>query len=80
MKRIFKNKLKKGEVINRWYYKNEVEIKELEYWQEIKELEYWQEIKERMADLDAENGKVMRLEQAIKYVEKKAKSEGIELW
>ena len=33
-----------------------------------------------MADLDAENGKVMRLEQAIKYVEKKAKSEGIELW
>ena len=27
----FKNKLKKGEVINRWYYKNEVEIKELEY-------------------------------------------------
>ena len=71
MKRIFKNKLKKGEVINRWYYKNEVEIKELEYWQERKE---------RMADLDAENGKVMRLEQAIKYVEKKAKSEGIELW
>ena len=62
MKRIFKNKLKKGEVINRWYYKNEVEIKE------------------RIADLDAGNGKVMILEQVIKYVEKKAKSEGIGLW
>ena len=47
--------------------------------EKIKELEYWQEIERRRADLDAENGKVMRLEQAIKYVEKKAKSEGIEL-
>ena len=71
MKRIFKDKLKKGEVINRWYYKNEVEIKELEYWQEIKE---------RIADLDAGNGKVMTLEQVIKTMQKKkAKSEGIEL-
>ena len=71
MKRIFKDKLKKGEVINRWYYKNEVEIKELEYWQEIKE---------RIADLDAGNGKAMTLEQVIKTMQKKkAKSEGIEL-
>ena len=71
MKRIFKNKLKKGEVINRWYYKNEVEIKELEYWQEIER---------RRADLDAGNGKVMTLEQVIKTMQKKkAKSEGIEL-
>ena len=29
----------KGEVINRWYYKNGVEIKELKYWQETKEEE-----------------------------------------
>ena len=71
MKRIFKDKLKKGEVINRWYYKNEVEIKELEYWQKIKE---------RIADLDAGNGKAMTLEQVIKTMQKKkAKSEGIEL-
>ena len=70
MKRIFKNKLKKGEVINRWYYKNEVEIKELEYWQEIER---------RRADLDAGNGKVLTLEQAIKYAEEKAKATGIEL-
>ena len=71
MKRIFKDKLKKGEVINRWYYKNEVEIKELEYWQEIKE---------RIADLDAGNGKVLTLDQAIKYAEEKARAESIELW
>ena len=71
MKRIFKDKLKKGEVINRWYYKNEVEIKELEYWQKIKE---------RIADLDAGNGKVLTLEQAIKYAEEKARAESIELW
>lgn len=71
MKRIFKDKLKKGEVINRWYYKNEVEIKELEYWQKIKE---------RIADLDAGNGKVLTLDQAIKYAEEKARAESIELW
>ena len=70
MKRIFKNKLKKGEVIKRWYYKNEIEIKELEYWQEIER---------RRADLDAGNGKVLTLEQAIKYAEEKAKATGIEL-
>ncbi|WP_338946680.1 axf protein [Fusobacterium canifelinum] len=61
MKRIFKNKLKKGEVIKRWYYKNEVEIKE------------------RIVDLDAGNGKVLTLDQAIKYAEEKARAESIEL-
>ena len=45
-----------------------------------KELEYWQEIEKRRAVLDAGNGKVMTLEQAIKYAEEKAKAEGIELW
>lgn len=47
--------------------------------EKIKELEYWQEIERRRADLDAGNGKVMTLEQAIKYAEEKAKAEGIEL-
>lgn len=36
--------------------------------------------RKRRADLDAGNGKVMTLEQAIKYAEEKAKAEGIELW
>ena len=47
--------------------------------EKIKELEYWQEIERRRADLDAGNGKVLTLEQAIKYAEEKAKAEGIKL-
>lgn len=47
--------------------------------EKIKELEYWQEIERRRADLDAENGKVLTLEQAIKYAEEKAKAKGIKL-
>lgn len=41
--------------------------------EKIKELEYWQEIERRRADLDAGNGKVLTLEQAIKYAEEKQK-------
>ena len=48
--------------------------------EKIKELEYWQEIERRRADLDAGNGKVLTLEQAIKYAEEKAKAKGIKLW
>ena len=47
--------------------------------EKIKELEYWQEIERRRADLDAGNGKVLTLDQAIKYAEEKAKATGIEL-
>ena len=47
--------------------------------EKIKELEYWQEIERRRADLDAGNGKVLTLEQTIKYAEEKAKVEGIKL-
>jgi len=47
--------------------------------EKIKELEYWQEIERRRTDLDAGNGKVLTLEQAIKYAEEKAKAKGIEL-
>ena len=47
--------------------------------EKIKELEYWQEIERRRADLDAGNGKVLTLEQAIKYAEEKAKTKGIKL-
>ena len=47
--------------------------------EKIKELEYWQEIERRRADLDAGNGKVLTLEQAIKYAEEKAKAKGIKL-
>lgn len=47
--------------------------------EKIKELEYWQEIERRRADLDAGNGKVLTLEEAIKYAEEKAKAIGIEL-
>ena len=47
--------------------------------EKIKELEYWQEIERRRADLDTENGKVLTLEQAIKYAEEKAKAKGIKL-
>ncbi|PHI09101.1 axf protein [Fusobacterium polymorphum] len=47
--------------------------------EKIKELEYWQEIERRRADLDAGNGKVLILEQAIKYAEEKAKAKGIKL-
>ena len=47
--------------------------------EKIKELEYWQEIERRRTDLDAGNGKVLTLEQAIKYSEEKAKAEGIKL-
>ena len=47
--------------------------------EKIKELEYWQEIERRRADLDTGNGKVLTLEQAIKYAEEKAKVEGIKL-
>ena len=43
--------------------------------EKIKELEYWQEIERR----NAGNGKVLTLEQAIKYAEEKAKVEGIKL-
>lgn len=47
--------------------------------EKIKELEYWKEIERRRADLDAGNGKVLTLEQAIKYAEEKAKAKGIKL-
>ena len=47
--------------------------------EKIKELEYWQEIERRRADLDAGIGKVLTLEQEIKYAEEKAKATGIEL-
>ncbi|WP_336155777.1 axf protein [Fusobacterium polymorphum] len=47
--------------------------------EKIKELEYWQEIERRRADLDTGNGKVLTLEQAIKYAEEKAKAKGIKL-
>ena len=47
--------------------------------EKIKELEYWQEIERRRADLDVGNGKVLTLEQAIKYAEEKTKAKGIKL-
>ena len=61
------------------FIENNLENKTKELLEKIKELEYWQEIEKRRADLDAGNGKVMTLEQAIKYAEEKAKAEGIEL-
>ena len=47
--------------------------------EKIQDLEYYAEIARRAEDLDAGNGKVMTLEQAIKYAEEKAKAEGIKL-
>ena len=40
--------------------------------EKIQDLEYYAEISRRAEDLDAGNGKVMTLEQAIKYAEEKA--------
>ena len=40
--------------------------------EKIQDLEYYAEIARRAEDLDAGNGKVMTLEQAIKYAEEKA--------
>ena len=43
-----------------------------EWIEKIQDLEYYAEIARRAEDLDAGNGKVMTLEQAIKYAEEKA--------
>lgn len=40
--------------------------------EKIQDLEYYAKIARRVEDLDAGNGKVMTLEQAIKYAEEKA--------
>jgi len=40
--------------------------------EKIQDLEYYAKIARRAEDLDAGNGKVMTLEQAIKYAEEKA--------
>ena len=43
-----------------------------EFIEKLLDLEYYAEIARRAEDLDAGNGKVMTLEQAIKYAEEKA--------
>lgn len=45
----------------------------------IKELEYFEKIDRRIANLDAGKGKIMTLDEAIKYAEEQAKAEGIEI-
>ena len=45
----------------------------------IKELEYFEKIDRRIANLDAGKGKIMTLDEAIKYAEEQAKAEGLEI-
>jgi hypothetical protein len=45
----------------------------------IKELEYFEKIDRRIANLDAGKGKIMTLDEAVKYAEEQAKAEGIEI-
>ena len=45
----------------------------------IKELEYFEKIDRRIANLDAGKGKIMTLDEAVKYAEEQAKAAGIEI-